>query len=170
MKLLDSFGNVFTRQSRSGLGRRANGCSGGRRCDEGREVVYSSVSYLADAAHKWKIRSQISEAQDPWNDFVLLQVFGSVTHVPSSISEDRNENWAQQIYAEEALGLFHSLQRVRDHHPPPSRHLPKPLQRCTWAIDCLAQGYCFFAHLSSTGKQEQLLGSGANTLSGSIRQ
>lgn len=140
-----------------------------KKCDEGWEVVYSSVSYLADAARKWKIMSQIQEAQDPWNGFVLLQVFGSVAHVPSSNSEDRNKNWTQQIYAEKALRLFHSLQLVHDHHTSPIRQLPKPLQRCALAIDCLAQGYCFFAHWSSTGKQERLLGSGANTSSGSIR-
>lgn len=89
MKLLTSFGNAFTRQSRSGLVRSANGCSGGRseKCDEGLEVVYSSLSYLADAARKWKIMSQIQEAQDPWNGLVLLQVFGSVTHVSSSINK-----------------------------------------------------------------------------------
>lgn len=173
MKLLTSFGNVFTRQSQSGLVRSNNGCSGGRskKCDEGQKVVYSSLSYLADAARKWKIMSQIQGAQDPWNGSVLLQVFGSVTHVPSSISEERNKNWTPQIYAEEALSLFHSLQLVRNHHTSPIRHLPKPLQRCALAIDCLARGYCFFTHLSSTGRQEWLLGSEANnTLSGSIWQ
>lgn len=63
-----------------------------KKCDAGREVFYSSVSYLADAARKWKIMRQIQEAQDPWNGFGLLQGFGSVSHVPSSISEDRNKN------------------------------------------------------------------------------
>lgn len=55
-------------------------------CDREWEVAYSSVSYLTDTALKWKIMDQIQEAQDPCNGIALLQVFGSVTHVSSSIS------------------------------------------------------------------------------------
>lgn len=95
-------------------GEKCHGCSGVRSVTGGREVVYSSGSYLTDTALKWKIMNQIQEAQDPCKGIALLQVFESVTHVSSPISKVRNKNWIQQIYGEEVLGLFHCLPLVHD--------------------------------------------------------
>lgn len=118
-----------------------------------------SVSYLTDTALEWEIRNQIQEAQAPYNSIALVQGFGAVTDVSSFINKERNKNPIGQIGAEEVLGLFHCLQLDHDGNTPQLRTLPKLPLRCTLATDCLVHGYFLFAHLKSTGKRKQLLGS-----------